>query len=140
MKRSQVIGFERADAEQEFELGRLQWIRKHPECPDGMRNGYPEADLKGYKRLIFYRRRQARWANVRTRLVEQVVRSDYKVDFESMLIREILALLPYTVRGEVLRALASADGRKIRKAARLVRETCPELVEEKQPEAEGVLV
>ncbi len=45
--------------------------------------------------------------------------------YEAILLREILDLLPYTVKDEVLTALLSNDGKRIGRAGRLVRATLP---------------
>ena len=115
-----IIGYERDDERQEFHLGKLLWLRTHPGSRDG--------NLKGYRRLKFHRAREGRWGGIRARLITAVVASDASYDYEAMLIQEILALLPLTVKQEALRALASDDGRRIRKAARLISEAVPELV------------
>ena len=46
--------------------------------------------------------------------------------YEVLLLREILDLLPYSLREETLLALLSTDGRKINKAGRKVRKVLPE--------------
>jgi hypothetical protein len=61
-------------------------------------------------------------------MVEQIMKTDIGLDFETMLLREILELLPMTVKRSVLKALLSTDGRKIIKAGRIVREKLPEIV------------
>ena len=112
---------DRDDEKQEIELGKLLWLKNHP-CD------HRDALLKGYRRRQFYRRRQARWAALRKGMIEEITRCDIGLDFETLLLREIMELLPLTVKRSVLKALLSADGRKIIKAARIVREKLPEFV------------
>lgn len=123
LSNNEVFGFEKEDEKQEFQLGRLIFLQKHP--LDERRN----ADLKGYRRLVFHKRRMAKWRHLRVAMIDEIIRDDEaELGMETMLVREILSMLPLAVKKEVLRALASDDGRMIRKAARLVREAKPELV------------
>lgn len=112
---------DRDDEKQEIELGKLLWLRTHP-------GDDRDALLKGYRRRQFYRKRQARWAALRIGMIEEITRCDIGLDFETLLLREIMELLPLAVKRSVLKALLSADGRKIVKAARLVREAQPEVI------------
>lgn len=119
--RPDIIGFEKDDERQEFQLGKLLWLSTHP--------GHPDGDLKGYRRLIFHRKRMAKHhGGLRVRMIEEITKADYGLEYENLLVKEILALLPYAVKQEALRALAGADGRSIRRAGRLIRENLPDLV------------
>lgn len=117
-----IIGFEREDERQEFHLGKLLWLRTHPDSNDG--------NLKGYRRFKFHRAREAKWGGLRVRLIAAMFVTNAADNYEALLVHDILALLPLTVRQEALRALASDDGRRIKKAARLIREAVPELVKQ----------
>jgi len=114
--------FDSDDEKQEYELGRIVWLKKHP---NAKRN---DTDLMGYWRRGYYRKQQARWMSLRTTMVEQIMKTDIGLDFETMLLREILEMLPMSAKRSVLRALLSTDGRRIIKAGRIVREKLPEVV------------
>jgi len=51
-------------------------------------------------------------------------------DYNTFLVREILDLLPFTIKDEVLTALLSNDGKRIGRVGRLIRETLPKLTED----------
>lgn len=117
-----VIGYEKDDEKQEHALGKLLWLKSHP--------GHPDGDLKGYRRVKFYRARQGRWSRMRVQMIEEITRADTKTEIEAIELREILALLPYAARAEVLLAVAANDGRHFRKAGRAVREAIPEVIQQ----------
>lgn len=54
-----------------------------------------------------------------------------EADYNAFLVREILDLLPFTMKDEVLTALLSNDGKRIGRAGRLIRETLPKLTKGK---------
>lgn len=75
-----------------------------------------------------YRIKERRWFDVRVPLSRVIGGVDEdRRRFELILVREILDLLPYTVRDEVLTALLSNDGKRINRAGRLVREALPHI-------------
>lgn len=116
--------FDPDDERQEFELGRWLWQQSHPDNAHERGN----AQLKGYWRRGYYRKHQSRWHALRVSMIEAITATDIGLDFDAMLLREILELLPLTKKKYVLKVLLKPDGRKIRGAARIVREELPEFV------------
>lgn len=116
--------FDPEDEQQERELAKLLYRKRHPDDDSAL--GVLYAQLDGHRRVARRRRVEARHSSLS--LIEEMVRGDDGFDFEVMLVREILALLPYAVKKTTLLALAAADGRSIRLAGRLIREAQPELV------------
>lgn len=118
--------FDPEDENQERELAKLLYRRRRPSDSSPLGALYEKLD--GHKRVARLHKHEIEWSAFHVSMIEEMTRGDDGFDFESMLIREILALLPYAVKKEVLRTLASADGRRIRTAGRLIRESQPELV------------
>ena len=98
------------------------------ECPGDRAHGRNRAR----QRIGRHIRRECRGWELRTSLPDREWPGLARYDRteEIILIREILDLVPFAVRDEVLFALLSNDGKRLKKAGRLVRESVPGIEKE----------
>lgn len=112
-------GFETADIRQEEAIGVLLAERKHPGNKQVSRD-------RAKVRAARHRKKERAWNNLRIP-IREVDRTVEGLQFERALIHEILDLLPYATKEEVLKALLEGDGRQMRRVGRIVRELIPYL-------------
>ncbi len=118
-KKTVRYGFEYEDVNQEFALGKILSRKRRPD--DGF-----AAYQRGKTRAARHRKKEREWNQIRVPIME----SDKEVandQFEKALLHEILDMLPYALKEDALRALLADDGRMIRRVAREIRETLPNL-------------
>ena len=113
-------GFDHEDERQERDLGRWQSEQRWP-------GDRWKAWMRSRRRVAFHRRREARWHTLRVPMDEKY-RAVLDRTYQTILVHEILDLLPFAVKEDVLKVLLTKDGRLYRKAGRRVREALPELV------------
>lgn len=113
------------DIKQEARMGIMIAER---ECPGDRAHGRNRAR----QRIGRHLKRELSWWERRAPLPAREWPGFAKTDRieEVILIREILDLLPFVVRDEVLFALLSNDGKRLKKAGRLVRESVPGIDQE----------
>ena len=113
-------GFEPEDRSQEGALGVIMAERTKP---GDLWAGRSRAIV----RIARHRKRERDWSIVRL----PINSSDHVtsgLDFEAIMLREILDLLPYSLKDEALVALVEGDGRVLRRVGREIREALPGVV------------
>jgi hypothetical protein len=110
-------GFEPEDVKQEAALGRLQAEVTKP-------GDAWAAESRAAIRVGRHRKKERAWAQLRIPILDHdKVTED--IQYQQTLAHEILDLLPYATKDEVLTALLEGDGRNIRKAVRRIKEELP---------------
>lgn len=120
--RAVVVGFDPDDVRQEEALGRLLAEKKHPGDLDC-------ADSRAKVRAARHRKKEREWNQIRVQILHHD-RVEPSLAFERALVHEILDLLPYADKEDVLKALLEGDGRDMRRIGRLIRERLPKLAKE----------
>jgi len=115
------------DIKQEAKIGIFIAER---ECPGDRAHGKNRAR----QRIARHIKRECGWWSLRRNLPDQEWPGYAREDdvFRGIIVREMLDLLPYAVKGEVLFALLSNDGKRIKRAGRLVREALPGIEEQEE--------
>jgi hypothetical protein len=114
-------GFEKEDVWQEGQVGILLSERRKP----GDRWA---GKMRARARIGRHRKKERDWNTLRVPIQEND-RAIVGVQFEQILVHEILDMLPYAVKEEALKAMIEDDGRKLRKIGRKIREELPHLAE-----------
>lgn len=115
-------GFEPEDIGQEAAIGRLLAERKHP-------GNKLAAFLRARVRIARHRRKEGLWNSIRVPILDHD-RAVAGLQFERALIHEILDLLPYSKREEVLIGMLSGDGRVLRRLGRVIRKLLPGILKD----------
>lgn len=118
-----VYGFEKDDVEQEEALGLIMAERCQP--------GNASAALSRAKvRVGRHRKRERDWNSIRVtiRNVDKTHNED-DLRMNQIFLHEILDMLPYALREEVLRELAKGDGRKLGRLGKSIARLFPFLKE-----------
>lgn len=110
-------GFEPEDRYQEGAVGILMSERTKPGDRWAGRS-------RAIVRRARHMKRERAW-NILRVPIQDSDKVEMSKAFEKALLHEVLDLIPYAKRQEVLKALLSKDGRKIRRAGRIVRENLP---------------
>jgi hypothetical protein len=84
--------------------------------------------MRARARIGRHRKKERDWNTLRVPIQEND-RAIVGVQFEQILVHEILDMLPYAVKEEALKAMIEDDGRKLRKIGRKIREELPHLAE-----------
>jgi len=110
-------GFEPEDIRQEAAVGALLAERCHP-------GNKLTKYLRSKVRVARHRHKEGEWKRMRVTIVGNEP-LDPGIDFDRILLHEILDLLPYVTKEEVLTALIDGDGNRLIKMGRIIRETLP---------------
>lgn len=120
LSRGVRAGFDRDDEAQERKIGFLLSER----CKPGDKWA---ARSRGIVRVARHRKKEAQWNKVRVAIAGAAEMGEIDLRMNQLMVHEILDLLPYIKRREVLEAMLSNDMKRILKAGRLVREELPNL-------------
>ena len=112
-------GFEPEDLHQEGALGIEQAKRRKP-------GDWWLAKMVARQRRARHKAKERAWNTMRAPL-EAIRKHDPGIQYARILIHEILDLLPYAKRAEVLTAMLSGDWRRIYRAGRVIRRALPGL-------------
>jgi hypothetical protein len=113
-------GFDREDEAQERRIGFLLAER----CKPGDKWA---ARSRGIVRVARHRKKEAQWNKIRVPIVGAAEKGEMNLRMDQIMVHEILDLLPYIKRREVMDAMLSNDMKQIMKAGRIVREELPGL-------------
>jgi hypothetical protein len=113
------VGFDWDDENQERALGRILAERKRPGDAWAARS-------RAIVRVARHRKKERQWNKIRVR-IDAADRADVGIRMAAIELREIMDMLPYATSPDILKLIretvdeAMTDGRKIRRAASLIR-------------------
>jgi len=128
-------GFEPEDVRQEYSLGRILSFRRRPGDEFSARS-------RGKVRSARHKKQEQKYNEIRISLDELTIKpgSDEKFEpkaspglqFEHALAKEIMDMLPYAEREEILKSLLEGDRREMRRIGRMFRERFPGLTKDSE--------